>query len=261
MYKMGHYLAQESPLHRRDPRIKIIGVITLSIIILQVEWLGLLAVVALILAATSLAHLSLEVLLQTVRPVLPFFAGLFLLYIFFTPGPPLPPFPIGPVQISLPGLYLGLLQVGKFLLLVLAASILTLTTRPSDLTQGLQRLLSPLKIVGISSHDLALMISLALRFMPLLGEEIDNVSAAQMARGANFNPHRPSGKIRAIGWLAAPLALNILHRSDELVEAMESRGYHPGTRTYLRELVFDRTDYGLLGFLAVIAIIFWYGPI
>lgn len=259
MYKMGHYLAQESPIHRRDPRIKIIVVMTLSIIILQVDWVGLLAAAALILWAAILAHLSKALLLQSVRPVLPFFAGLFLLYIFFTPGPPLPPFPIGPVQMSLSGLYLGLLQVGKFLLLVLVASILTLTTRASDLTQGLQRLLSPLKIVGVSSHDLALMISLALRFIPLLGEEIDNVSAAQMARGANFNPQRPSGKIRAISWLAAPVALNILHRSDELVDAMEARGYHPGPRTYLRDLVFDQVDYGLLGFLVIIAIIFLGG--
>ncbi len=252
MYKLGEYLPRESVVHRRDPRVKIIAVLALSIIILQVGNLGLLVITGLALAISQLARLPLGALLKTLRPVLPFFFGLFLLYLFFTPGIPLPPFPIGPVKISYAGLNLGILQVGKFLLLVLTASILTMTTTAEEISSGLERLLRPLKIIGISSHDIAMLISLALRFIPTLLDEMKNVSDAQLARGANFNPHRLSSKIRAIGYLAVPLAISILRRSDELVDAMEARGYQPGPRTYLQEMRLTRLDYALIA--AVIAI-------
>lgn len=189
------------------------------------------------------------------RPVLPFFFGLFLLYLFFTPGSPLPSFPIGPVQISYEGMYLGIFQVGKFLLLVLAASILTMTTPATEITIGLERLLRPLKYVGLSYHDIAMMVSLALRFIPTLVDEMNGISEAQLARGANFNPRRMSGKIRAISYLATPLSINIFRRCDELVDAMEARGYQRGHRTYLRELVLTSADYCLIGAFIVVVIV------
>ncbi len=255
MYNLGQYVPRESLVHTRDPRVKIIAVIALSIIILQVNAIGLLVATGLVLAVAQLARIPLSALLRTLRPVLPFFLGLFLLYIFFTPGSPLPGFPIGPVQISCQGLYLGLFQVGKFLLLVLAASILTMTTPAAEITIGLERLLRPLKYVGLSSHDIAMMVSLALRFIPALVDEMNGISEAQLARGANFNPRRMSGKIRAISYLAAPLSINIFRRCDELVDAMEARGYQPGHRTYLRELVLTHADYCLIGTLIIVVIV------
>jgi len=247
MYNLGQYVARESPVHNRDPRVKIIAVIALSIIILQVNAIGLLIATGMVIAVTQLARIPLGTLLRTLRPVLPFFFGLFFLYILFTPGRPLPWFPIGPIQISFEGLYLGFLQVGKFLLLVLAASILTMTTPSSEIAIGLERLLRPLKIIGVSSHDVAMMVSLALRFVPTLAAEMNSISEAQLARGANFNPNSMKGKIRAITYLAAPLSINIFRRSDELVDAMEARGYQSGHRTYLRELILTPADYGIIG--------------
>lgn len=246
MYKLGQYVFLESPVHSLDPRVKLIAVIALSIIILHVNFVGLLVVSALALSISLLARLSLRSVLRTLQPVLPFFFFLFLLYIFFTPGRPLPPFPIGPVQISFEGLSLGILQVWKFLLLVVAASILTMTTTQSEITMGLERLLRPIKITGISSHDIAMLISLALRFMPTLLDELNSISQAQLARGADFNPRRMSGKIRAVSYLAVPLAVNIFRRCDELVDAMEARGYQQGNRTYLRELILSPMDYCLM---------------
>jgi energy-coupling factor transporter transmembrane protein EcfT len=251
MYNLGQYVGRESLVHRLDPRIKIIALMALSIVILQVKDLGLLVAAALIMGASKLARLPGGALVRSLRPVLPFFFCLFLLYIFFTPGRLLPGFPMGPLRISYQGLNLGIIQVGKFLLLVLAASLLTMATTLSEITTGLERLLRPLKIVGISSHNVAMMVSLALRFVPVLGEEMKGISEAQLARGANFNPRRLGGKIRAIGYLAAPLAINIFRRCDDLVEAMEARGYQPGPRTYLREQALTRTDYGILGALLV----------
>lgn len=254
MYNLNQYLLRESPVHSRDPRVKIIAVTAFSIIILQAHATGLLVATALVLAIFQLARIPMSYLLKALRPFLPFFFCLFLLYIFFTPGPPVPPFPLGMIKIGYPGLHLGLLQVWKFLLLVVAASILTMTTAPSEIIIGLQRLLQPLGIIGISSHDIAMMVSLALRFVPTLLDEMDSITKAQLARGANFNPHRMSGKIRAITYLAAPLLANIPRRCDELVDAMEARGYQSGHRTYLHELVFTRVDYLLTGAIIVVMI-------
>jgi biotin transport system permease protein len=243
MYNFGQYVFRESYVHDLDPRVKIIAVLALSIIILQVHIIGLLAVTTMVLVFVRLARLPVTSLLKTLRPVLPFFLCLFLLYVFFTPGRPLPLFPIGPVQISYEGLYIGLQQVGKFLLLVAATSILTMTTPASEITIGLERLLRPLRIAGISSHDVAMMISLALRFMTTLVDEMHSISEAQLARGANIIPHTLTGKIRAITYLAGPLSTNIFRRCDELVDAMEARGYQQGPRTYLRQLALTQTEY------------------
>jgi len=255
MYKLGQYIYLESPVHRLDPRVKLIAVIALSIIILHVNFVGLIVASAVALAISLFACLSLGLVLKTLRPVLPFFFCLFLLYIFFTPGRPLPPFPIGPLQISYEGLNFGMLQVWKFLLLVVAASIMTMTTTQSEITMGLERLLRPIRFTGISSHDIAMLVSLALRFMPTLLDEMNNISQAQLARGANFNPRTISGKIRAIAYLAVPLAVNIFRRCDELVDAMEARGYQQGHRTYLRELVLSRSDYCLIAAIIVLVVV------
>lgn len=260
MYKLGHYFPRESAVHRRDPRVKIIAVIALSIIIMHVNAIGLLVATGMTIAVSQLALIPLKSLLKTLRPVLPFFFCLFLMYIFFTPGRPLPLFPIGLVQISYEGLHLGLLQVWKFVFLVVAASILTMTTPQSEITMGLERLLRPLVILGISSHNIAMMVSLALRFMPTLLDEMNSISEAQLARGANFNPRRINEKIKAISYLAWPLSINIFRRCNELVDAMEARGYQQGHRTYLRELVLNHADYYLIGALTVIviAVLLWH---
>jgi len=256
MYKLGQYVYVDSPVHRLDPRVKLIAVIALSLIIFQVNAVGLLVVSVMALAISLLARLATGSVLKTLQPVLPFFFFLFLVYIFLTPGRPLPPFPIGPVQISYEGLNFGIIQVWKFLLLVVAASILTMTTMQSEITMGLERLLRPIRIIGISSHDIAMLVSLALRFMPTLLDEMNSVSQAQLARGANFNPRRLRGKIRAIIYLAVPLAVNVFRRCDELVEAMEARGYQQGSRTYLRELVLSRSEYCLIaGIIAVLIVV------
>ena len=256
MYKLGYYIPQDSVLHRYDPRVKTVAVIIFSLLIMQAGDLGLLGLTALLLVMAKLAKLSWVALLETLRPVLPFFALLFLIYLFFTPGIPVKPFPLGPVQATFSGLHLGILQVGKFALLILAASLLLVTTSSSDLTVGMEHMLRPLRAFGISSHDISLMLTLALRFLPLLLQEMESLHQAQSARGAGINNLRWKRKIRAIGLLAAPLSINILRRGDELVEAMEARGYHPGPRTYLRELVLNRSDYWVLAAILTAGSIF-----
>lgn len=252
MVNPGQYLPGKSPVHNRDPRVKIIAVTALSILILHVNAAGLLLATATVLAVSFLAGTAPPKLIRTLRPGWPFFLCLFLMYIFFTPGHAL--FHSGPVQITYEGLRTGTFQVLRFLLLVLAASILTMTTSPSEIILGLERLLRPLGVFGISSHNTAMMVSLALRFIPTLQEEMTKIREAQLARGANFQPRSIPGKIRALIFLAAPLASGMFRRCDELVEALEARGYQPGPRTYLRELCLAPADYLVLS-LAIAAVI------
>lgn len=257
MYKLGIYVHRESPVHRLDPRVKILAVIAFSIIILHIDALSLIVATGLALVISRLARIPVNMLRGALRPVVPFFLFLFLVYVFFTPGKPL--LVIGMVKVSQPGLGLGCLQIGRFILLVIIASILTMTTLPTELTIGLERLLRPIRIARLSSHDIAMMVSLALRFIPTLLQEMTNIREAQLARGANFKAPGLRGRLRAVINLIQPLSVSIFLRCDELVDAMEARGYQPGQRTYLRELVLSRTDYCLIGGIvaAVIAVLVW----
>lgn len=256
MLDFGQYLDKESPVHSCDPRVKLLAVLAFSVVILRLDYTGLIVTTGIVFALSLLANIGIVLLVKSTRPVWPFFAMLFFIYAFFTPGNSILPFSIGPFMISNEGLYLGVFQVGKFLLLILLASLLTITTSPSELTIGVERLLRPLQIIGISSHNIALMVSMALRFIPTLQKEMNTIREAQLARGANFQAGSLSGKIRSIIYIAAPLTISILRRSDELVDAMEARGYQPGQRTYLRELAFSRKDYVSLGVISfIIAVI------
>ena len=244
MYNLGQYLYRQSPLHQRDPRVKIIAVIAVGLVVLHGLLSSLIAVSGLVVLCTIAARIPTNILARSLRPVLPFFIGLFLLYLFTTPGQYL--FAWNIIHISLEGISLGLLQVWKFCLLVLVASLFTVTTSPTEITLGLERLIRPINLVGLSSHDAALMVTLALRFVPTLLHEKDAIQDAQLARGAAFNHSNPILKLRSIGNLAAPLALNIFRRCDDLVEALEARGYHNGYHSYLREIALTRVDYLLI---------------
>jgi biotin transport system permease protein/energy-coupling factor transport system permease protein len=258
MYNFNQYIPGNSAFHHLDPRVKIILVIALSIIILKTGYSGLILTTLVIAACSLIAHIPGRNLLRVMRPAAPLFLCLFLLYIFFTPGRPLHLFTITIFPITCQGLYLGLVQVGKFILLIEAAAVLTITTTPSELTQGFERMLRPLKVIGISSHNLAMMLSLALRFVPTLEAEMNNIKDAQLARGAN--PRKLSGALRSARYMALALSVNIFHRCDDLIDAMEARGYHAGDRTCLRELVLTRRDYVMLGFIIITAIAVIIGP-
>lgn len=254
VYNLGVYVHRSSPVHRLDPRVKIIAVIVFSIIILQADVISLLAATGLALAISGLARIPVRTLLAALHPVLPFFFFLFLMYVFFTPAAGKRLLDWGVIQIGYQGVAVGLLQTGRFILLVIIASILTMTTSSSEITIGLERLLRPLKIIRISSHDIALMVALALRFIPTLLQEMNSIKEAQLARGANFKTGAIRGRMRAAMHLIEPLTLSIFRHCDELVDAMEARGYQQGERTYLRELVFSRADYCVTGIMIIIVI-------
>lgn len=252
VYKLGQYTPGGSCVHKMHPLSKIIVVIALSIIIFRAGAFVLAAVGGFLAAIMLLSRLTVKYVLKAIRPALPFFALLFLVHLFCTGGTPIPPFPLWHVSITYEGLRQGALLVWRFVLLVLSASLLTMVTSPSELIIGMERLLKPLRFLGISSSDLAVMLSLALRFMPALLEEIDRIREARLARGADFNKGSLLKRTKAITSLAIPLTLNTFRRAEELAAAMEARGYRRGPRTYLKELTMAPLDYIVIG-AAVIA--------
>lgn len=256
MYNLGQYVPAESVVHKLDPRAKIIIVITLSIIVFRADVFILALLNGLLIMVALVARLSLTSIQKSLKPVLPFFALLFSLYLFFTGGTPIPPFPLGHVNITYEGLHKGTLLVWKFILLVLTSSILTMVTSPSEITQGMERLLRLFKLPGISSHDLAVMLSIALRFIPSLLGEIERMREAQLARGACLTDRVK--RTRAVASLVIPLALSVFRRADELTSAMEARGYQRGPRTYLLELSMSPADYvAVILVIAALLALYW----
>ncbi|MCF8143472.1 MAG: energy-coupling factor transporter transmembrane protein EcfT [Deltaproteobacteria bacterium] len=240
---IGQYIPGDSLIHRLDPRVKIASTIALSILILRggVPTAALVSTFLIVLVALS--RLGITAVAKAFRPVLAFFALLFFVHLFFTEGTPIPPFPPWAVTPTYEGLYRGIITTWQFALLILSASLLTLATLPTELVSGIERLLRPLQRLGVPSHDLAMMVSIALRFVPTFLEEIDRIKTAQMARGASFGSGPVLRRALAALSLLLPLVLSAFRRADELVTAMEARGYRRGPRTYMRGLTMRRADY------------------
>ena len=243
MYTLGQYIPGNSFIHRLDPRVKILSLLILSVAMLSVEGREAILLTLLILWVFYLCGLSARRLILALKPVFPVLVLLFLMHAFFTEGEPLLAFL---PAVTCEGLYRGGLVVWQFTALVTAGAILTMTTSSSELVSGIERLLRPLQFLRISSHDIATMVSVALRFVPALLEEVERMKEAQVARGADFGSGSPVRRLRKTASLVIPLILSTFRRADELALAMEGRGYHRGPRTYLRELKFTRADYAAL---------------
>lgn len=149
------------------------------------------------------------------------------------------------------GLYQGILLIGKLALLVISASILVMVTSITELTLSMEWFLRPFKIIGVSSHDAAVMLSIALRFIPTLLQEVNRIKEAQMARGFDLKDCSLTKKLKGAAALMIPVVLNTFSRADQLAVAMEARGYQTGPKTYLYELSITRIDYMVLILTAI----------
>ncbi|MDK2821178.1 MAG: energy-coupling factor transport system permease protein [Clostridia bacterium] len=184
------------------------------------------------------ARLELIFIWRQLRPLIIFLFFVFIFQAVFTPGSTLAF--IGPVKITYEGVNLGLLAFVRVVFLVLAATVLTATTAPMSVADGLERLLSPGEKLGLPAHELALMLTLALRFVPTLMGEAERIIKAQMARGASFR----GTQIKNLLPLIIPLFISAFRRAEALAEAMESRAYHGGKgRTRMRELKLKTADF------------------
>lgn len=252
MVGLGQYIPGSSLLHRLDPRVKIGSVIMMSILILHGDAITVAFLTLFLISLIFFARLNLHAIARGFKPMVVFFALLFFIHLFFTHGSPLLHFPFLGITITREGLLRGSIVVWDFSLLVLAASMLTMTTSPMELVSGIERLLRPFRIIGLPSHDVAMMVSIALRFLPTIAEEINRIREAQWARGADLTDGVPWRRIKASVSLMIPVVLGSFRRADQLAEAMEARAYQRGTRTYLRNLRMTGPDYMAAGVVVLI---------
>lgn len=239
---IGQYLAGSSIVHRLDPRTKITIVGAFMIVLFTARNAPAYGVLIAFTALTVvLAQVPPKMLFRGLRPILFLLSLTFVLQLFLTRGRVL--FALGPLVGTYEGLRLGVFMVLRLLLLLVMASLLTLTTSPVALTDGLEAILAPFRVVGLPAHELAMMMTIALRFIPTLMEEADKIMKAQMARGADFESGNPIRRARSLIPLLVPLFVSAFRRADELATAMESRCYRGGvSRTRLKQLRATRLD-------------------
>ena len=250
---LGQYYPVDSPVHRLDPRIKIVLTIAMIVAVFLVRSLLGYAIILLFLILTArAARIPFKMLLKGVKPLRFILILTFLLNLFFTST--------GDVLFSWEFLKItdqGLRQAVHFSLrlvfLVIGTSLLTLTTSPIMLSDGLELLLSPLKALHFPAHELAMMMSIALRFIPTLLEETDKIMKAQMARGADFESGNLIARAKAMIPLLVPLFVSAFRRAGDLAMAMESRCYHGGEgRTRLRVMRVTRLDWIACALMALL---------
>ncbi|MCX6090876.1 MAG: energy-coupling factor transporter transmembrane component T [Candidatus Atribacteria bacterium] len=252
---LGQFIPIESPIHSLDPRVKIIlaGVLIFILFIVQ-DWFSFLFLGIFIFGLTLTAHIPTGYLLKSLKPILFLLVFTLVLQIFFTPGEVI--WEYGILRISREGFVRGLFIIVRLCLLILATSLLTLTTTPVELTDGLEYLMNPFKRWGFPAHELAMMMTIAIRFIPTLLEEADRIMKAQEARGANFETGSIIQRAKNLIPLLVPLFINSFKRADDLAIAMESRCYRGGIgRTRLRVLQLKQSDYRFL-FLSLAFITF-----
>ncbi|WP_047863928.1 energy-coupling factor transporter transmembrane component T family protein [Rubrobacter aplysinae] len=250
---LGQFHAADSLLHRLDPRAKILAVLLIAAGLFLVESIaGLLAVGAFVTALVVVARIPLPGFLRMLRPVALVVAFTAIFQVLFVREGDLL-FSLWVVEVYSGGLRLALFLALRILVLVAAAALLTATTSPISLTDGLEDLLSPLKKLRFPSHEVAMMMTIALRFIPTLYDEARKITTAQKARGADFESGGLIGRLRALLPMLIPLTVGAFARADELAEAMESRGYAGGGgRTRYRELRFGALDAAALVVAALV---------
>ena len=256
---LGRYIALDSPIHRLDPRTKLGAVFALTLAAFaSPNALALLLLGAFLLVATALARVPSRLLLRQLKTFAWLFLFTFGLHALLTPGRAVLPLPFSDHVLTAEGLHLGAFFTARLAAAIIAATLLTLTTAPTEITSGLERLFNPLRRFGFPADDMALMISIALRFIPVLLDEAERLRKAQLARGADFSGSFLR-RIKNLVPLLVPLLVAACGRADRLALAMESRCYASGAeRTHYRPLRFGRAD-GLsaLAALGLVALVYF----
>lgn len=255
---LGQYFPGDSAIHRLDPRTKLILTIAYIIGVFFVANLpGYLIPLAFLYVIVRLAGISFKYLLKGVKPLRFIILFTFLLNLFFGTGTTVL-VKLGFLVVTQESLMNAIFFAMRLVFLVMGTSVLTLTTSPVQLTDGLERLLRPLQKFNFPAHELAMMMTIALRFIPTLLEETDKIQKAQMARGADFESGNMLARAKAMIPLLVPLFVSAFRRANDLAMAMEARCYRGGDhRTRLKELKYTRLDlyaYGAMVLFYVLAI-------
>ena len=239
---LGQYFPGNSIIHRLDPRAKIIWLVGYIVALFLVKgWAGYLLMMATLISFTAIAHIGAKAMLKGLKPLVFIVVFTGIINLFYGSGEPIIEFWI--FKITLNGIKTAIYMVLRIMLLVCGTFLLTYTTSPLQLTDGLERLLSPLNKIKIPVHELSMMMSIALRFIPTLIEETDKIMSAQKARGAGFDTGKLTERAKALIPMLVPLFVSAFRRADELATAMECRCYQGGEgRTRMKQLHFAARD-------------------
>ena len=241
---IGQYIPGESVIHHLDPRTKILCIITLVVALFFVKFFISYGVFLLIfLAPILIASIPVKYVIKGLRPLLFIILLTFIINIFvLKEGEVI--FTLGPLIATAGGLRQGAFMAIRLMILVIGTSLLTLTTSPISLTDGIEKLLNPFKRIGVPAHELAMMMTIALRFIPTVMEEADKIMKAQMARGADFESGNIFNRAKSLVPLLVPLFISAFRRAEELAMAMEARCYRGGeNRTRMKVLKYTTTDF------------------
>ena len=240
---LGQYYPTNSILHRLDPRIKFTGTVLYVMSLFLVKGVFGYAFCGVSLAILIvLSKVPFRLVLKSMKPVLLLLLITMIFNILLTPGEVLVQFWI--FKITREGVQLALQMAIRLCFLVMGSSVMTLTTTPNALTDGMERLFSPLRLIHVPVHEISMMMSIALRFIPILMEETDKIRKAQMARGADFETGGLIRRLKSMIPLLVPLFVSAFRRANDLAMAMEARCYHGGDgRTQMKPLRFARRDY------------------
>lgn len=240
---LGQYYQADSVIHKMDPRVKLIGTITYIISLFVFDHvIGYLLSVLFLTVVIKLSKVPFKFMIKGMKAIL------FLLILtagfnlFLTPGDPL--LTVWKITITKQGLRQAVMMAIRLSFLIIGSSVMTLTTTPNNLTDGMEKLLKPLKIFKVPVHEVAMMMSIALRFIPILLEETDKIMKAQIARGADFESGNIIKKAKSLVPLLVPLFISAFRRANDLAMAMEARCYRGGdNRTKMKPLHYKKRDY------------------
>ena len=243
---LGQYFPGNTVIHRLDPRTKLLFTVLYIVALFSAKGGVTYAVLfAVLCASIAVSRIHPRNILRGMKPILFIIVLTAVLNIFYTPGDPIWQWKF--LKITVEGLWAAFFMVLRISFLITCTFLLTYTTSPIMLTDGLERLLGPLKKLRVPVHELSMMMSIALRFIPTLIEETDKIMSAQKARGADFDTGNLFQKAKALVPLLVPLFISAFRRADELATAMECRCYHGGEgRTRLRQLRFQGADIAAL---------------
>jgi len=248
---LGQYYPGNSWIHKLDARIKIIWtfVYIISLFIIQDFW-GYIIIVANLVLIIGISGVPLKFIMKGLKPIFFIILFTFTINMFMTKGTPL--FHIWFLTITKEGLYNAIFMGIRLVLLIIGSSMLTLATKPINLTDGIEKLLSPWQKFGLPSHELAMMMTIALRFIPTLLEETDKIMKAQMARGADFESGNIINRAKSLIPLLVPLFISAFRIAQDLAMAMEARCYRGGhNRTRMNEMKLHRRDAVAVFFMLV----------
>lgn len=252
---IGQYFPGDSFLHRMDPRAKIISTLIFMIAIFLADSVVAYTLVgAFTFLAMGMSRLPVRLIWASIKPLWIIIAFTLLIHVFTTPGTVVWQYSF--LSITQEGLRMGGFMGARLVFLILFSSLLTYTTSPIRLTDGIEYLLNPFKRIGVPAHELAMMMTIALRFIPTLLEETDRIMKAQEARGADFTTGSIVKRAKNMIPLLVPLFISAFRRADELAIAMEARCYRGGeNRTRMKELVITPVDYVGLGAVLIVTAI------